>query len=310
MEVIHMKKIFAIVLVLTLLFSITGFVAASSGKTLNNEVETVEVEKPSLYLDVSVDNLDTASKGNVTYKAKLKLVPTAVSINEKPIMVDFYAGSPLLTVYPSKHLGSAPVDKNGVAVLEVLQRPGKYAGGAVCVVFNGKKLFSNVVYYEVPRPQKPILKLDVKVQKPQETAACRNVTYVAELLYPISAPDLGMDADNENGAQTSAQIVKPVKIDFYMGDPNTDAFPYKYIGSARIIDGKAKLTILQRPGMYTGGAVWARTPWGKIRSNIVTYKVPRLQIVKPAPQTQIINPASQLRTIKTNAPIKTSSWHE
>lgn len=299
--------------------------AVVNSKKIRSNVVFYEVPKPlkpELVLDVKVIkqldadviNDETYVAGtvrpNVVYTAKLKNAPTIVEEGNKPIMVDFYTGNPLLTVYPNEYLGSAPVDKNGVAVLKIFQKPGKYAGGSICTLYEGEKIYSNVVIYEVPKPivpPKPVLKLNVDVKDLSATDAVGNVTYTAVLLFPIEAPSIGtVEADATKTEAQLEYLVKPIKIDFYTGDPNVDSFPGKYIGSAYIKDGKARLTVMQKPGGYAGGAIWADTQWGRILSNIVYYKVPPVidndDAIKVVPsESVLVNPTKVVpkNTIKT-----------
>ena len=51
-------------------------------------------------------------------------------------------------------------------------------------------------------------------------------------------------------------------------------YPNEYLGRAAVNNsGVAQLKVYQSPGEYTGGAIWVRTPQGKVFSNIVRYKV-------------------------------------
>lgn len=211
---------------------------------------------PVLTLKVAVQNTGTGNDmRNVTYLARLSNVPPVTTSN-KPITVDFYTGSPLLTVYPNQYLGSATVNKDGVAQLNVYQAPGEYAGGAIWVRTAQGKVCSNVVIYKVP-PIKPRLKLEVSAQAApaptgnSDAALPQNVTYKVTL-RPIQAG----------------------KVRFYTG-PSNGRFPGQYLGSAELDrSGIASLRFYQAPGKYTGGAIYIVTDSGKkLYSNVVSYQV-------------------------------------
>lgn len=108
-------------------------------------ISYAEPARPTLTLQVLLNT----STQNVTYVAKLSPVPP--DAHTVPV-IDFYTGSPNLTVFPNIPVGSAPIDSTGVAKISFHQASGKYAGGAIwdsqSTVYG--KIFSNVVIYNVP----------------------------------------------------------------------------------------------------------------------------------------------------------------
>ncbi|MCL6590648.1 MAG: hypothetical protein K6U80_11890 [Firmicutes bacterium] len=129
-----MKKYCLLLVSLLMVVSLCGYVFADS-----NDV------KPTLTLKVEVITTSTTGESVVLYTAKLSPVTSTTN----PPIIDFYTGSPYLTVYPNIYLGSAPVDNTGTAMLKVIQRPGKYAGGAIWKSPLGP-IFAPVVIYSVP----------------------------------------------------------------------------------------------------------------------------------------------------------------
>ena len=122
---------------------------------------------------------------------------------------------------------------------------------------------------------KPILKLkvDVITVNNAEYIAESNIKNAANVIFTAQLGNAGFSNDVANA--------KPVVIDFYTGNPLLDVYPNQYLGSAKMNkNGIAQLKVYQKPGEYAGGAIWAKTPWGKIFSNIVMYKVPPIP-VKP-----------------------------
>lgn len=126
-----MKKHLLLVAVLALIlsFSVVSF---------------TEPDRPTITLQVFVD---PNCKSNVTYVAKLTPVPNDPNTIVK---IDFYTGDPITTVFPTKYVGSAPIDSTGVAKIQFWQIPGEYAGGAIWVSSVYGKIFSNVMIYNVP----------------------------------------------------------------------------------------------------------------------------------------------------------------
>jgi hypothetical protein len=254
-----MKKCFIMVLALVFLLGSLTVVFAKS-----DSME--QAYKPVLKLEVvTADSATESAKANVKYIARLGNIAALPS--QTPIMIDFYTGNPFLTVFPNQYLGSAPVNEKGVAELKVFQKPGVYAGGGIWAKTPWGPIFSNVVVYKVA-PVKPELSLKVQVSDASESVL-GNVTYLAKLSFYLTPKPAG----------TSAPVIQPPvktpKIDFYTGS-QCKLFPGKYVGSAYVDkNGMAKLTFLQKPGLYAGGAIWAKTPWGKIMSNVVFYKIPK-----------------------------------
>ena len=343
-----MKKYFAILLsVLMLSLSSFGCFAETLQATDPTTGE-VEVQEPVLKLDVIVDRQDAATlenstgevkNTNVTFVAKMD----GLTSNSVPAKVIFYTGKPVLTVFPNELLGSAEMNENGVAKFRTYQKPGIYAGGAIAVFSDGKKIHSNVAYYEIPDysieptlmptveptliptfeptinptikptlkptliptikptimptimppitpdPMKPVLDLNVNVAATSSVDSTgaqlvNNVRFVAKLYFPIENTDTTKNIDSdgnvvENTTSSSEELAEqmPIKIDFYVGDPDVKMYPAKYVGSAEMVNGKAVLAISQPEGIYAAGAIWARTPWGEIKSNVVRYKVPGIQ---------------------------------
>jgi hypothetical protein len=130
-----MKKYCLLLVSLLVVFSLCGSVFADPSSDV----------KPILTLNVDVIATSVTGESVVIYTAKLYPV---TSTTTRPI-IDFYTGSPILTVYPNIYLGSAPVNNLGVAQLKVIQKPGKYAGGAIWKSPMGP-IFAPVVYYSVP----------------------------------------------------------------------------------------------------------------------------------------------------------------
>jgi hypothetical protein len=128
-----MKKYCLLLVSLLMVVSLCGYVFADSSDVT-----------PTLTLKVEVI-ATSGTSSLVVYTAKLYPV---TSTNVRPV-IDFYTGSPILTVYPNIYLGSVPVDNTGIAVLKVIQKAGKYAGGAIWKSPVGP-IFAPVVYYSVP----------------------------------------------------------------------------------------------------------------------------------------------------------------
>lgn len=246
-----MKKTVSVVLTLVLLFLLGSSALASS---------TLPVTQPTLTLRVVVDE---TCKTNVSFYAYLDGKP--IGGNFAASMIDFYTGSPMLTVYPHIYLGSAPVGEDGHVEFGTNQDVGAYAGGAI---FNSPiygQVFSNVVYYEVKpvEPEKPVLSLDVRVDTSVGGSEVKNVTLTANIKFPVTL-------------WGSPEIALPVKVDFYTGNPLLDMYPNEYVGSVYLDGGTGELSFAQEPGQYVAGAIWARTPWGDIYADQLYYAVPNL----------------------------------
>lgn len=256
---------------------------------------------PTLSLKVIASDAGCATDKNVKYIAVLKNVPIIEPTIDtsilpgvtKPIMIDFYTGSPMLPVYPNIYLGSAPIDSTGMATLSVYQKPGRYVGGAIWArISTARVVRSNLVTYVVPPVMKPLLHLDVKVMSPilpltLDIRPIANVIYSARLFWPIEQPGSNpLDTTLEPAIAPIEEVIAPVEkplplptvIDFYTGKPDVDGFPSKYIGSAKMDkNGVATLRTFQTSGKYSGGAVWMKTPWGeKLLSNVCYYNVPKI----------------------------------
>ncbi len=132
-----MKKICLLLLSLALVFSLTSFVLAD---------DPTDTARPTLTLKVDVIAVSTTGECVVLYTAKLSPV---ISSSTTPPVIHFFTGSPISTLYPNIYLGSAPVNNLGIAQLKVIQKPGKYAGGALYKSPWGP-IYAPVVYYAVP----------------------------------------------------------------------------------------------------------------------------------------------------------------
>ncbi|MEL7607973.1 MAG: hypothetical protein AAGU74_00535 [Bacillota bacterium] len=270
-----MKKLTLFILAAVMVFACAApALAATPALTAKDPVLTLKV----VVQDTSTSN----DMRNVTFLAQLSNVPPVTSSN-RPITIDFYTGSPLLTVYPNQYLGSATLNKDGTAQLKVYQAPGDYAGGAIWVRTAQGKAYSNVVFYKVP-PAKPELTLKVVAEAPSaeitaDAAAAGNVTYVATL--------------------RNAGNAEPIYIDFYTGNPYDGAFPSKYLGTARVDkNGVAQLKVCQKPGKYSGGAIWAKGDVAGVQSNVVIYKVPP---IKPQLELEVSAQAAPAPTSNSDA---------
>ncbi|MCL6588885.1 MAG: hypothetical protein K6U80_02925 [Firmicutes bacterium] len=102
---------------------------------------------PTLSLDIMV--VATAQPGMNAVYFTAKLSPMTASA--QPITIDFYNGSPILTVYPYNYLGSALMDNTGKAQLRIANhKSGTFAGGAIWAQSPWGKIFAPVKIYTVP----------------------------------------------------------------------------------------------------------------------------------------------------------------
>ena len=320
-----MRKIFVLMTII-LLVCFTSVLAADNTAAPVTDAKKTPIVKPILKLKVDVITVNNAeyiaesnikNAANVIFTAQLGNAGFSNDVaNAKPVVIDFYTGNPLLDVYPNQYLGSAKMNKNGIAQLKVYQKPGEYAGGAIWAKTPWGKIFSNIVMYKVPPiPVKPELKLEVFVKETlplqNNTTDVRpknNVTYKATLINnTTSAAASPIDTN---------AMIQSRRVYFYTGSENSK-FPNKYIGSAELDrSGIAKISIYQAPGKYAGGAVYVITNTGeKIRSNVVFYEVKALQENAVTPDPNIKQPVSDEKPVQTNissnvklsAPIKTKA---
>lgn len=103
----------------------------------------------------------------------------------------------------------------------------------------------------------PTLSLDVMVLATATPGI--NIVYFTAKLSPIPAVS-----------------TQPIMIDFYNGSSMLAVYPYNYLGSAKMdYTGKAQLRIANhKSGTFAGGAIWAKSPWGKIFAPVKIYRVP------------------------------------
>jgi len=102
---------------------------------------TITYAQPILKLDVLIDN---SKPNNVTYVATL--IPAITNAK-----IDFYTEPvhDIMPPFPTRYVGSAPTDNNGVAKLSFTQASGPWAGGAIWMDGTNTTR-SNVVYYIIP----------------------------------------------------------------------------------------------------------------------------------------------------------------
>jgi len=213
---------------------------------------------PRLTLQVEVDE---NCKTNVKFTAFID--DRYMSITDlSGVTVDFYTGSSMLCVYPNQYLGSATIDEKGFAVLGTWQNPGQYAGGAIIKSKIHGEIFSNVYFYEVKAlVPVPVLKVTAEVNSGISGNINNNVTFNAKLVFP----------DNYTQLQ---RVQKPLKVDFFIGNPLVDMYPSQLVGSAYLVNGEAKLSVPVPPGDYAGGAVVTY-------SNSETLYAPQIYFVVP-----------------------------
>ena len=220
--------------------------------------------EPTLTLFVEVDE---TCKNNVKFTARLE-GSSPILGGPAAVTVEFYTGSPMLCVYPNVYLGKATPDEKGIAVFETWQEPGSYAGGAIIKSPVYGQLFANVVFYEIkePEPVLPVLKLTAEVVGGISGNLNNNVVFNAKIIYP----------DGYIGIMV---LPKPMKIDFYTGNPLVDMYPADLAGTATMINGEVQLAVPVAPGDYAGGAVIEDSPWGKLYAPQIYFTVPKVGLL-------------------------------
>ena len=247
-----MKKMLSIILASVFLFLTVSPVLAA---------ETGDIVQPTLTLKVEVDE---NCKTNVKFTARLE-GSSPILGGPAAVTVEFYTGSPMLCVYPNEYLGKASLDEKGVAVFETWQNPGSYAGGAIIKSPVYGQLFANVYYYEVKdlTPVVPVLKLTAEIVSGISGNVNNNVKFNAQLVFP-------------DGYIGITVLPKPLKVDFYTGNPLVDMYPADLAGSAQTVNGAANLAVPVAPGDYAGGAVIEDSPWGKLYAPQIYFTVPKI----------------------------------
>lgn len=250
-----MKKILAIILA-------SVFMLLTASPALAADI--LPPVEPTLTLFVKVDE---TCKNNVKFTARLE-GSSPILGGPAAVTVEFYTGSPMLCVYPNVYLGKATPDEKGIAVFETWQEPGSYAGGAIIKSPVYGQLFANVVFYEIkePEPVLPVLKLTAEVVGGISGNLNNNVVFNAKIIYP----------DGYIGIMV---LPKPMKIDFYTGNPLVDMYPADLAGTATMINGEVQLAVPVAPGDYAGGAVIEDSPWGKLYAPQIYFTVPKVGLL-------------------------------
>lgn len=244
-----MKKTLAIILASCFLF-MTAFSAYAS-----------DAASPVPHiLNLSVE-VDEACKTNVRFTATIDDRPMTLK-ELSDVTVDFYTGSSILCVYPNQYLGSSAIDEKGVAVFSTWQNPGQYAGGAILRSKAFGDIYSNVFNYEV-KSLSPVLKVTAEVISGISGNINNNVNFDAKLVLP------------ENDIELQKPI-KPLKVDFFIGNPLVDMYPSTLVGSADLIDCEAKLSVPVSPGDYAGGAVLTYADGGMLYATQIYFNVPKV----------------------------------